>query len=314
MKAEIKLRLTHREKKLEGLGQQRTNTAEQMAFLTTLATQFQRLVHFALNANHGADDVFDSDPALRLSPAVMQRMKVFSKDVYDYGHLYAFIRTGTMNSPPPMHVGGTAQEMLTTNALVSKPPAPVFGSPSLPAGPVVKPVTPAPSGTNTLSSSSDEEDSSTTSLPQGQLSTRRLDDVEELWDITYPKELLLAPKATNMKSWLSKVYHEHRGFEIGTFNASILPTLMKKQSVKWSDLSLGLVSDVIVMVHKFFMAGLASVCSDEDICRALVNALFDDLVSRYRLAVTNTKFLLEVESGMYSLTLNHYFNENLQKR
>ncbi|KAK0247465.1 hypothetical protein LTR29_017114 [Friedmanniomyces endolithicus] len=88
---------------------------------------------------------------------------------------------------------------------------------------------------------------------------------------------------------------------------------MKKQCSKWTGISMGFVSDVIVMVHEFISSALISICSDRNVRDALISRLTDELISQYRKAISNTKFLLEVESSDTPVTLNHYFNDNLQK-
>ncbi len=45
-----------------------------------------------------------------------------------------------------------------------------------------------------------------------------------------------------------------------------------------------------------------------------MDKLSDELIKRYQRAITNIQFLLDVEKSDTPLTLNHYFNENLQKR
>ena len=139
-------------------------------------------------------------------------------------------------------------------------------------------------------------------------------DIEELEDILHNNDAMQYPIRGTIQKWLQEVYADNRGFELGTFNGSILTTVMKKQSSKWKDISLGFVSDVIVLVHKFITKALGNICTDSLVCQALVNTLFDELVQRYQKAIHNANFLLEVENNDIPMTLNHYFNDNLQKR
>ena len=44
-----------------------------------------------------------------------------------------------------------------------------------------------------------------------------------------------------------------------------------------------------------------------------MNVLMADLTKRYVKAINQVKFLLEVERGGTPMTLNHYFNDNLEK-
>ena len=76
-----------------------------MAYLTGIATEYQRLVSFALCANHGAHEAFEKHPSLRLAPAIVARMKTFSEDMATYGATYAFktkVPDGWKNLPLTM--------------------------------------------------------------------------------------------------------------------------------------------------------------------------------------------------------------------
>jgi len=146
------------------------------------------------------------------------------------------------------------------------------------------------------------------------LEVRKEPDSQDLVDILHPQISLPHAETRRTEDWLVDIFHNHRGFELGTFNASILATAAKKQSSKWKEISMGYVSDVVVMVHRFIVSALTSICTDRDIRDALINKLSDDLIKRYEKAFDNTEFLLEIESGTTPMTLNHYFNDNLQKR
>lgn len=144
--------------------------------------------------------------------------------------------------------------------------------------------------------------------------TRKEEDLEELLDILHPQESLSFPRSDGMSDWLREVFRENRGFELGTFNPSILATTMKRQSSKWMGISMGYISDAIVIIHRFIAAAVASVCGDYDVQKALLDTLSEDLIKRYNNAIDSIEFLLNVENGCTPMTLNHYFNENLQKR
>jgi hypothetical protein len=143
---------------------------------------------------------------------------------------------------------------------------------------------------------------------------RKEDDAEELVDILHPQESLDYPLHGGTKDWLLQVFKGNRGFELGTFNALILATVMKKQSSKWEDISMGFVSDAIVLVHRFITSALVSVCDDRNVRDALVSKLSDELTRRYQNAIACAKLLLKVEKSNTPLTMNHYFNDSLQQR
>ncbi|RAR01056.1 glutamine-dependent nad(+) synthetase [Stemphylium lycopersici] len=100
---------------------------------------------------------------------------------------------------------------------------------------------------------------------------REEDDPEELVDILHPQRCLPYPLHGKTKDWLLQVFKGNQGFELGTFNASILATVMKKQSSKWEDISMG----------------------------------FN--------AIASAGFLLKVEKSNTPMTMNHYFNDSLQR-
>jgi hypothetical protein len=152
------------------------------------------------------------------------------------------------------------------------------------------------------------------SLPDETFDVRKEDDPEELVDILLPQESLCYPLHGETKDWLFQVFKDNQGFELGTFNASILATVMKKQSSKWEDISMGFVSDAIVLVHRFITSALVSICDDDNVCDALAGKLSDELTGRYQKAITSAGFLLKVEKSNTPMIMNHYFNDNLQRR
>ncbi|CAD6586476.1 MAG: hypothetical protein ASARMPRED_002547 [Alectoria sarmentosa] len=136
----------------------------------------------------------------------------------------------------------------------------------------------------------------------------------EIDDILYENYELPMPKPTGITAWLSEVYRTSRGFELGTFNASLLPIIWKKQSANWDDLALGYISDIVFLVHNFTINLLSAICEDERVESALTSALMDGLIERYKKSIDHTKFILHVERVGTPLTANHYFAENLEKR
>nr|POE56497.1 interferon-induced gtp-binding protein mx1 [Quercus suber] len=267
---EIRKRLADNQKLLKDLGAERSSSAAQAAFLTDVATNFQRLVTLALSANYGADDVFDSRSALRIAPATSARMEEFSRAIAHYGHTYSFLSSTEFSSG----VG---------------------------------------SSTPASHASAEHEDEHEDEIPEIAANTRKKHDVEDLVNILQPPQCMANANRTGIEGWLREIYHGNRGFELGTWNATILATTMKKQASGWRAISLGYVSDIIVLVHEFILAALHSVCPDTDVRNVLLGVLYDGLIVRYESAIKHTLFLLEVEGEGVPMTLNHYFNDNLQK-
>lgn len=157
----------------------------------------------------------------------------------------------------------------------------------------------------------DEPESSEKKLPA--ISVRTTNNLPELDDFLHGQETMDLPKR-GILAWIDASYCDSRGFEIGTFSASLLAVLMKKQSEKWKGFALGYISDAITIVHKFISEVLEIVCADPQVHQNLMSFLMDDLVGRYKNAIEQANFLLSVEMNGFPRTLNHYLSDNLQKR
>ncbi|KAK1054174.1 hypothetical protein LTR74_016038 [Friedmanniomyces endolithicus] len=143
---------------------------------------------------------------------------------------------------------------------------------------------------------------------------RKLHNVSlEIEDLLHPSEQLSSRSDEHIEMWLREVYATSRGLELGTFGGHILATTMKRQSSKRARISLGYISDVVVLINRFITAALGTVCYGADVKSALANAMTEGLAQRYRTAFDQVHFLLEVERGGMPLTMNHYFNERLAK-
>lgn len=275
MKQEIKKKLQLAEKSLKDIGPERSTTQAQCAFLTDLATSFQRLVMLALNAKYAADDLFEQLPELRLAPSVSARYIAFSHDMANRGHTYAFLKPEASFEEPKQE------------------------------------------GTGSLSTAATDPSPDVTKVTAARKMITRYHEDDEAMDIEsilHARTELDAVNTTDTAKWLRDIYASGRGFDIGSFDASILALAMKKQSTKWSDIGLGYISDVIVIVHHFIMSALNALCFDEALTAALTSTLSEGLTERYRKSIAHVEFLLEIERDDTPMTVNHYFNDNLQKR
>ena len=142
---------------------------------------------------------------------------------------------------------------------------------------------------------------------------RYAQDFGELDDLLQAGGGVVMPLSTNIMKWLEDIYKGSRGFELGTFDSSIIPIIWKKQSANWDDLALGYISDVVSLVHGFNVDLLRSCCSDERVLVGLESVLSDHLIQRYNKAIQHVKFLLRTEREGTPLTANHYFADNLEK-
>ena len=282
---------------LQSIGPSRSTREQQFQYLLGLANRFQTITALALRAHYGGDEIFESKnrSSLKLATAVVSRNAAFAEDVQFRGHTIAFEKgdkdeTATQaptnpssfipyaNQVPTPFGGTTSNVPKTTN----------FGA----LAPLPQPIT---------------------EVMDYVKSTRCKSGYPELEDITFQDEKIAKPKADDIKKWLKEVYTSSRGFELGTFDASILPIVWKKQSSKWDALAMGYISDIVSIVHGFTQDLLRAICTDERILQGINDVLLDHLVERYKKAIEHTKFVLSVERSGTPLTMNHYFTDNLEK-
>ncbi|KAL4816785.1 P-loop containing nucleoside triphosphate hydrolase protein [Aspergillus spinulosporus] len=146
------------------------------------------------------------------------------------------------------------------------------------------------------------------------VSTRKVDVTAELNDVLLGPELINHPVEEDIYSWLEAEYLGSRGFELGTFNSSLLPTVMKQQSSKWGSIALGYISDIITIVNTCIVSVLTDLCNDGRMSRGLLVIMMDDLQKKYVNAIAHTKFLLENERNDTLISLHPTFLETLQSR
>ena len=152
------------------------------------------------------------------------------------------------------------------------------------------------------------------SEPDNYLSVRFEEDLSGLEDFTSCEHSIERKPRQGISAWLKEVYQNSRGFELGTFPSGLLPMSMKNQSENWRPIADGYMSDIIVIVHQFILDLLSVVCPDNRVRENLVSVLFEELSTKYWAAKKMMEFLLRVERNGNPLTLNHYFNDNLEKR
>ncbi|GAW19360.1 hypothetical protein ANO14919_088460 [Xylariales sp. No.14919] len=136
-------------------------------------------------------------------------------------------------------------------------------------------------------------------------------DVEDMMHnatVTVP-----APCGYDILAWLKCIHRRSRGFEIGTFDNKLLAVAMRDQAIKWSDLALGYIGDIITMVHSFISHLLGQIVPVDRVRQGITALLMEELRAKYQAALDHTNFLLRVELEGNPATLNHDFNDNLPK-
>ncbi|KAK2800258.1 hypothetical protein FQN51_006166 [Onygenales sp. PD_10] len=278
VKSEISQQLTNKKKTLVSLGPERGSSESQAKYLMDVIIRFQHLSSLALSSNYGGDDLFDGESATRLATILVNRNELFSDHMARCGHKYSF-------TPED----GKSNEEVEYETSESED-----GSPS-------------PSANTATTDLSEGKHAN------GTIDVRLIADPGGLDDILYHPKVLDEACEEDIASWLNTTFVTCRGFDIGTFNPSLLSTIIKKQTSKWESLSLGYISDMICAVHRFILEILRSICTDRRVRHNLLSIVMDRLLVIYERARDQVKFLLDVERDGTPMTLNHYFNDNLEK-
>ena len=278
VKSEVTKRLKASKQALEDLGAKRQTPAEQYQYLTEISMEFQKIVGDALASNYGRYGLFRDRPSLRLVTAAVSRSETLAAMFAKYGHTYQY------------QGQSRGEEMEDTDTTSDTEIDGSDASASQNDPPAIQP-----------------SDQTSTS------SVRLYPDLAVIGDLL-PRTLRVAkPQREEVLNWLQSIYLDSRGYEIGTFNPTLLATIMKEQSRKWKEIALGYVADVIVLTHSFLTDLLQEVCPPLRVREGILALLMDPLCDRYKRAIQHVKFLLEVELNGTPSTLNHYFNDNLQK-
>ncbi|PNP61188.1 hypothetical protein FNYG_14105 [Fusarium nygamai] len=113
--------------------------------------------------------------------------------------------------------------------------------------------------------------------------------------------------------WITEMHRRSRGVELGTFGPRVLSSAFQEQSIYWQKMATEYLSKVILSVHKFILGALGKVCYETRILDELISGLMADLLARYQDGMNQAIHLVHIERHKKPYTLNHYFNENLQK-
>lgn len=172
--------------------------------------------------------------------------------------------------------------------------------------------------------SDDSEDSGHASIQNGlsklsmrsshELDARTVHDHPDIEEITLDGIQVPAPSDDDVIGWIDSLHRSSRGFELGTFDATILGVTLKELAANWTSLALGYISDIIALVHGFIVEVLDSIAPSRRVSEGIKSLLLDSLTNMYRCAIEHTNLLLRIELDGTPATYNHHFNKILQKR
>ncbi|PYI13434.1 dynamin [Aspergillus violaceofuscus CBS 115571] len=279
VRSEVSKRLKACKKALESMGDERESTEQQSKYLLEIVSKFKQITENALQTNYGSQDAFDDEPDLRLATVVANRNALFSDEISTRGHTFAFM---SHNHDEDSDAPGSGKAVSPTSSVRAQ--------------------------TGHLDDDDDDDKDERNSIP-----SRKVKSCSDVEDILHDCISIQDSQTKGILAWIENIYRQSRGFEIGTFNSSILSSVFKKQSAKWPSLAEGYVCDIISMVHNFIKKALIVSCGDKALSQNILSFLLDDLIEKYRQALSTTNFLLRIEREGTPMTQNHYLNSNLHK-
>jgi hypothetical protein len=135
----------------------------------------------------------------------------------------------------------------------------------------------------------------------------------ELRSIMAQAEALPEPAGDGIMEWITDKYKRSKGFEIGTTNPSLMPSLFAEQSRAWGFHALNHVTRVIRKIHHFNYKVLQYCCNDDALCERLWEKLLQPLLPSYEKALQQASFLVEIERHGNLMTTNHYSRRTCAK-
>ncbi|KAM0608668.1 hypothetical protein ACHAP0_007782 [Verticillium nonalfalfae] len=283
---DVKNNLANREARLERLGPARDGSNAQRRCLTQISTAFQSIAQRGRQGLYNGVELFANDQSLKLISHLVKLNEAFSKQCNDIGHTLEFQDQDVATVEACKRADKDSSDEESSDKESSDKESPDEESPD---------------------EESEVRDSPMMDMFQGPF--------KELREILQEK-LPVAPTSTRftLMEQIARIYDSSRGPELGTFGGSALAEAFRHQSQKWEPLALRYTSQAIRIVHHFIVELLKVVCPDESMRGHLMSMVLQQkLCNSYKRAMKHTQFILDIERNGPPYTLNHYFNENLQK-
>ena len=167
--------------------------------------------------------------------------------------------------------------------------------------------------TSPVNSQASGHDTDSRSVTQTPISEKESLQYPELRSIMAQTEKVPETTDGDIMEWITDKYNRSKGFEIGTTNSSLMPSLFAEQSRAWGFYAHRHVTKVICSIHRFNHKVLQHCCNDEILCEKLWEKIAQHLLSSYKQALQQVSFLVKVERHGNLMTTNHYFAENVRK-
>ncbi|ORY65220.1 interferon-induced GTP-binding protein Mx2 [Pseudomassariella vexata] len=273
LRAEVTKELVDLKTQLNKMGPSRSDPLSQRAYLSNMCENFQSITRDALSANYTGNNIFSDSDSLRLITRVVEANEAFSNQISWAGHTRSFTDSGKLHQEE------------------SESEEDPFG----------------PQKTRSFSFASRQSLES--------------EDLAEAVQFPELDSILQESSARrhikhddDIMEYIELVYNNSRGADLGTFSGSMLAAIFKEQTKNWESITLYHVSRSIILVHQFIVKVIEEVCPDAHVFDTLWNDhILEKLQQTYIRAIDKAKYLLSIEREHLPFTLNHYFNDNLQK-
>ena len=285
------------------MGVSRQSVEQQRKFLMNVAGKYQDAVRCAIDAQYGRNDFLQSNGAVHLAKDIVNLNEKFARRMSSCGQ-YVF-----------WHTEGDAD---SDEENKSKAPR------SVDEDPQQQTEVESEEGTNSDARRSDPgiaeetwsdsrgDDSGLGDAGQMKYTDGALREDEYKYLFNHDQKRLMF-HYDDLRDWLENEYRQSRGFELGTFNPSILPNIFGKVTCNWELLTMQYLESAVKIVHGFSRQALRFYIPDEKVSSELWAVLLDDFRAQYSRAREQLQFLLASERSGTLMTTNHYFAQNLNK-
>jgi len=117
---------------------------------------------------------------------------------------------------------------------------------------------------------------------------------------------------SGIMGWIENLYLRSRGIDLGSFSEAILLSAFKEHSSNWIPMAKSYVSHIIVVMHRFIITALNTLCTDVQVRGEIWTSILDEVLKKYQAAMDQAMFLVSLEREKRLYTINQYFNENFQ--
>ena len=136
---------------------------------------------------------------------------------------------------------------------------------------------------------------------------------QELEAITIDAPDQYGPREIDSRKWIEKECRATRGYDLEDMNASILPHLWSTQSQNWLQITKIVADEVILLVHHYIHQLLESLCGDRSTMEELRNFLMDEILTKYKIALSQIELVIKIERHGSPITKNDHFTQSLSE-